>query len=127
MKILFFDGYCSICNGLTDWVMARDKKNQIKFASLQGETAKCLIAQSKTEFDTVVYLRDGQRWERSTAILYLLQDLGAPWSIARIFFIIPVSLRNLFYLIFAKNRYRFFKKRDTCRIPTSQEKGRLLP
>lgn len=127
MKILFFDGHCSLCNGLVDWVMARDKARAIAFASLQGETAlRYLSAAAISDLDTVLYYRDGETLERSTAILALLGDLGRPWSAARSLTFIPLPLRDWIYRRIANNRYRLFGRRDTCRLPLPHEKDRLL-
>ncbi|MBL7556531.1 MAG: DUF393 domain-containing protein [Bdellovibrionaceae bacterium] len=128
MKILFFDGYCSLCNYLVDWGMARDKREVILFSSLQGETAKKVIPQYiLSDSDTVVYWRDNRTYERSSAILYLLGDIGWPWKAALIFFVVPRFLRDTIYQWVSRNRYRFFKKQSTCRMPTTEEKTRLLP
>ena len=128
MKILFFDGYCSLCNGLVDWAMHQDKHARVRFASLQGETAKAVIPNNNMmDTNTVVYWSDGKSYERSTAILHLLADIGGVWAMSSVFFLVPRFLRDLMYRWVALNRYRFFKRRDTCRVPTLQEKERLLP
>ena len=127
MKILFFDGYCSICSRLVDWVLVRDRKQQIKFASLQGSTAKTRLGDSSQDFATAVYLRNGIKLERSTAVLYVLIDVGGFWKLARFFFVVPRVVRDRIYDLVSKNRYRLFKKRDTCRLPTEKEIDRLLP
>ncbi|OYZ21251.1 MAG: hypothetical protein B7Y39_09470 [Bdellovibrio sp. 28-41-41] len=128
IKILFFDGYCSLCNGLVDWTMRQDKHARIQFASLQGKTAKTVIPNNNiNDTDTVVYWRDGKSYQRSSAILYLLADIGGAWSLFGIFFLIPTVLRDFLYRIVAVNRYRFFNRRDSCRMSTLQEKDRLLP
>ncbi|MEK7356901.1 MAG: DCC1-like thiol-disulfide oxidoreductase family protein [Bdellovibrionota bacterium] len=129
MKVLFFDGHCSLCNTLVDWVVRRDSKERIRFASLQGQTAKAMLPGNvgKIDFDTVVYSRDGVVYERSTAILKVLGDLGGIWKLAAVFFVIPTSLRNVVYDLVARNRFRFFPRRETCRVPTPEERARLLP
>lgn len=128
MRILFFDGYCSLCNGLVDWVMSQDKRQKIQFASLQGQTAKKFIPNfNLNDNDTVVYWSEGNEYQRSSAILNVLADLGGAWKLVRIFFIIPESVRNSIYRWVAAHRYRFFTRRDTCRIPNENEKSRLLP
>ena len=129
MKILFFDGYCTLCNSLVDWGLAHDRTKQIKFASLQGETAKRLVADSGADLhspDTVVYSREGQVYYRSDAILFFLKDLNGPFGFVSVLFIIPKVVRDFFYKIVARNRYRFFKKRETCRLPRPDESDRLL-
>ncbi len=128
MKIVFFDGYCSLCNALVDWLMRIDKTGQLKFASLQGETAAQLLSTGAkpTDSDTIVYLRNGQRLERSTAVLRIFSDIGGVWLFLAVFLIVPVFIRDFCYKVVAKNRYRFVKKRETCRIPTPNEQTRLL-
>ncbi len=128
MKILFFDGYCTICNSLVDWGLAQDRTKQIKFASLQGETAKRLITDHANLVtpDTVVYFRDEKIYYKSDAVLFFLKDLNGPFSFVSSLFFLPRFLRDFFYSAVARNRYRFFKKRDTCRLPSPDESERLL-
>ncbi len=128
MKIVFFDGYCGLCNGLVDWLVRVDSKGLLKFASLQGEAAADLISTASGQLfpETVIYLRDGMKFEKSTAVLLILADLGGLWVIVKVFLIVPRFVRDWIYQIVAKNRYRFFKKRNTCRIPSPQEKDRFL-
>ncbi len=139
MNILFFDGHCNLCNGLVDWLLRKDKNGKIKFASLQGETAKKTLSSSHlpsiqtnnsalaTPTNTVLYFKNGITYERSTAILKCLQDIGGVYSLALIFFCIPKFLRDLIYRLVATNRYRIFGRRETCRIPTKEELTQLLP
>ncbi len=127
MKILFFDGYCSLCNEIVDWGISHDKQGTIKFASLQGEAAKRMIPPyDLRDNDSVIYWRNDIAYQRSSAILHFLGDLGWPWKTAKIFFIVPGPLRDIVYNWIARNRYRYFKKRETCRVPTPNEKARLL-
>lgn len=129
MKIVFFDGYCSLCNTMVEWLIRIDKKDKLKFASLQGETAKKLLGVSKhtIDIDTLVYLRDKERFEQSTAVLHILIDIGGAWSLVKVFFIFPKFFRDFFYRVIAKNRYRFIKKLKTCRVPNTNKKEKLLP
>ncbi len=127
MKIIFFDGYCTVCNSLVDWGLRYDRTKQIKFASLQGETAKRLVDPVfLQDIDTVIYLREGITYQKSAAILYFLKDTQGAFSIAIVFLIVPGFIRDFFYSQFAKLRYVLFQKRDTCRIPTPSEIERLL-
>ena len=107
-----------------------DQKSALQFASLQGETAKKLLPPertSKLDPDTVLYLRHNKIYDRSTAILMSLYDIGGWWKLASAGFVLPKFLRDAIYRFVAKTRYQVFGKRDTCRVPTSAEKERLLP
>lgn len=129
MKILFFDGYCSICNFFVDWGMSHDTDQKIVFASLQGETARQKLSDLDRQQDseTVIYLSDKNIYRRSEAILFFLKDIGGVWSMFFLFRMLPVFIRDFIYRRVARNRYRFFKRRHSCRIPTAAEKERLLP
>lgn len=133
MKIIFFDGYCSLCNGLVDWMVNHDPKGVLKFASLQGETAKQQLPSThlkvgeQLDTDTVIYWRDGKIYERSTAILMALSDLQGVWQAARVLLIIPPFLRNIIYRLVARYRYKIFGRREECRVPLPEERARLLP
>lgn len=126
MRILFFDGYCNLCNGIVNWLISRTQ--DLKFAPLQGTTAQKTLplAELPRGMDTVIYLRDGIVLKKSDAALAVLVDLGGPWKIIQILFILPKTLRDCFYDIIARNRYRLFSKRDSCRVPTDQETSRFL-
>lgn len=129
-KVLFFDGYCSLCNHLVDSMIRWDKKSVLKFASLQSDAAKKNLPESyeiKMDPDTVIYLRVGRVYDRSSAILFSLYDMGGPWVLAALFFLVPKFLRDLVYRFVAKIRYKVFGKRETCRLPTAEEQKRILP
>ncbi len=140
MKILFFDGYCSLCNNLIDWLIRHDTKNVLQFSSLQGETAKTQLPSayripantkggegSGGDVDTVIYLSNGKIYQRSRAILHVFQDLGFPWAMLGVFLILPSFTLDWGYRIVAKYRYKWFGKKETCRIPTPAEKQKILP
>lgn len=129
MKIVFFDGYCSLCNRLIDWLIQIDKTGEIKFASLQGETAQRLLGNYIAQFDanTVIYLRCDQKYEHSSAILQVLLDIGGFWNLVRVFFLVPKFMRDRVYRLIANNRYRIYGQRSTCRVPSSDEIDRFLP
>lgn len=127
MKIIFFDGYCTVCNSMVDWGLKNDRTGQIKFASLQGQTAKQIVDQNfLISLDTVIYVRDGITYQKSAAILYFLKDTRSWLSFSIVFLIVPAFIRDFVYNLFAQLRYVLFRKRDTCRVPTLAEKERLL-
>ena len=127
--ILFFDGYCSLCNWSVDFVMQRDKKRLISFASLQSETAKKLLPEAlvaKAEPDSLVVWTPAFLLDESDAVLFIAKLLDFPYNMALVMKIMPRSWRDHLYRFVARNRYKWFGKRDTCRMPTGDELERML-
>lgn len=127
--IVFFDGYCVLCNGFVDFLLAADTKTKLRFASLQGKTAKELLPPSYLHaVDTVIFINERyQISTKSSAIIEILKTLGGVWKLAFIFSFLPSFLLDKFYDLLARNRYSWFGKRNTCRVPTDEEKERIMP
>lgn len=126
-NIVFFDGVCGLCNSFIDLLMREDKKNVLAFAPLQGETAKATIPGiNPSELKTIMYHSRGRLLEKSDAVLQILADIGGIWKIAVIFKVIPAGIRNRVYDIIARNRYKWFGKKESCRMPTKEEREKLL-
>ncbi len=127
--IVFFDGVCGLCSTSVDFFMRRDRHARLRFAPLQGETAAANLPDSDREnLNSMVCLLEGRRYHRSSAVVQILRQIGGIWSIvAGALWVIPKPLRDLGYSIVASSRYRFFGKKETCRLPTPEERGRLLP
>ena len=124
--ILFFDGVCNLCNGIVRFILKHDRKKRIKLAPLQSELTEKLLAGRKIEAESVVYYRTGKIHQQSAGILYVLKDLGFPWSLFFVFIIIPPFIRNFIYRLVANNRYKIFGRRNECVIPDEQNANRLL-
>jgi len=137
--ILFFDGVCALCNGFIDFVMTRDGRGRFRIAALQGETAVAMRAMEAQppgpppaagDSDPLrsFLLWDRGRWFRkSDAALRVIAGLGGVWRIAGLWLWIPRVLRDTVYDFVARNRYRWFGKREACRMPTPSERERFLP
>lgn len=125
--VVFFDGVCHLCNGFVDWIVAHDPDQKILFAPLQGGTAKDHLTHDQRQaLDSVLVLSQGRTFEKSEAVLLILEQLpGYAWTGALRW--IPLVLRNGAYDLVAKNRYRLFGKSETCRIPTPEERKVILP
>ncbi len=126
--IIFFDGVCGLCNHFVNFVMARDHAGIFRFAPLQGTTAARLLnLPAEQALDSVVLWDRGDEYDRSAAVVRILSKLGGIWKLlAGLFWIIPLPLRNIAYSCVAKIRYRLFGKKETCRLPTAQERERFL-
>ena len=129
MLVVLFDGVCNLCNGSVNWIIDHDKKNQFQFASLQsayGSKKVIEIGLSNDYMDTVVLIEDDKVFTHSDAILQIAKHLGGIYSLAVVFFIVPKFVRNFFYKIIAGNRYKWFGKRDSCRMPTPELKSKFI-
>lgn len=129
-KIVFFDGICHLCNGFVDFSIQNETtQNQLAFAPLQGETAaKLLSTEDRANLNTVVFYDEGEVYRESTAVLRIFQNLKSPWrALGTLGFAVPKMIRDWIYRAVARNRYRWFGERDTCRLPLPHEKSQLLP
>lgn len=127
-KIIFFDGVCNLCNGFINFVFQYNDNSTLKVASLQGETAKKHLTQADiNNLSSVIYLRNGKKYYQSSAVLYVLKDMGGIFQIFFPLIILPSFFRDVCYDLIAKNRYRLFGKKDHCRLPTPDERERFLP
>ena len=135
-NVVFFDGVCGLCNRSVDFILSRDRRGAIRFAPLQGETAKEVLSgewqvasDGQKPITTVVWVDSlGREFVRSAAAVRVLWQLGGVWwLIGWLLWLIPLPLRDLGYRIIAANRYRLFGKKETCRMPTPAERARFLP
>ncbi|MFN8357309.1 MAG: thiol-disulfide oxidoreductase DCC family protein [Spirosomataceae bacterium] len=128
-NVILFDGVCNFCNNSINFIIDRDPNGVFKFASLQSEVGQQLLNDNglkTSDFDSIVLLKNGKVFQKSVAALEIARELTAPWSWLYIFKIFPAVLRDFFYDIIAKNRYRWFGKLEACRIPTPDLRARFL-
>lgn len=131
-KILFFDGECNLCNQFIDFLIQQlntsdnTKKVPLLIASLQGETAQKLLGPA-VSYDSIVLWSSTKVYTRSAAAIRAISLLGGPYSLSIVFLIAPSFIRDTVYNWVAKNRYTWFGRRQTCRIPTEYEKNYFLP
>ncbi|HTM44744.1 MAG TPA: DCC1-like thiol-disulfide oxidoreductase family protein [Polyangiaceae bacterium] len=128
--IIFFDGVCVLCNGFVDWVIRRDPQGKFKFASLQGSTAAAL-REKRPELppalDTIVLWSEGQLGFQSSAVFAILSQLSQPWRALALLRFTPRWLRDSAYRMVAAVRYSLFGRTEICRVPSAEDRGRLLP
>ena len=152
--ILFFDGVCGLCNRFVDFMLRTDSQHLFRYAPLQGETARRLLEMDDQAGDreagsvppgglepgahelgdsqagdlrSFIFLDTDRRFEQSNAVLHALIRLGGAWRLIAVLYIFPRPVRDLVYRVVARNRYRWFGRRDACRMPTPEERGRFLP
>ena len=127
--IILFDGVCNLCNGAVNFVIERDQKSVFKFAALQSEEGRKLLAGNEfydKDLSSFVLLLNDQLYTRSTAALMVCRYLPGLWPAMYGFIIIPKIVRDFIYNIISKNRYKWFGKKEECMIPTPELKAKFL-
>ena len=127
--IILFDGVCNLCNSSVQHVIRHDPKEIFKFASLQGEAGKQLLKQydlSVNDMNSFVLIQDNTAYTRSTAALFVAKRLTGISKLLYGFIIVPPFIRNAVYNMIAKNRYKWFGKKEACMIPTASLQSRFL-
>jgi predicted DCC family thiol-disulfide oxidoreductase YuxK len=127
--ILLFDGVCNLCNRLVIFIIRRDNKARIKFSALQSPGGLSLLQErglSAEGINSIVFIEGDRYFLKSSAVLHLLKALGGGWSIMYGLIIIPYFIRDFFYNLIAKYRYRIFGISDNCMIPGPEIEDRFL-
>jgi predicted DCC family thiol-disulfide oxidoreductase YuxK len=129
--IVFFDGYCNLCNRSVAFVIARDAQARFRFASLDSATARARLgawAEHAPLPDSVLLLDADGVHARADAARRIARQLSPPWPwLAALSGVVPRVLRNALYDLVARNRLRWFGRRASCAIPTPSQQARFLP
>jgi len=129
-KLILFDGVCNLCNTSVQYVIKHDKNNVFMFAALQSDIGQQLIEDYKIDTGKVdsilLYTPEKGVDYKSTAALKIAAQLGFPQNLMTVFFIIPPFIRNWVYDYIAKNRYKWYGKKESCWIPTPELKSKFL-
>ncbi len=113
--IVLYDGYCRLCNGVMHFIVKRDKRKVFQFVPLQSEQGQGILKEINIiKEDTVVFVYENSVYTRSDAFVEMVRLLPSPWNWMRIIKYLPKKWRNYIYDVIAKNRFRWFGKRDTC-------------
>ena len=126
MRVVLFDGICNFCDASVQFIMKRDG-GAFQFASLQSDIGQELVARFGLQgMDSIVLIEDEKAYTKSTAALRIAKKLGRLWPACYIAVIIPKPLRDKVYDWIAKNRYRWFGKKDVCMLPSEKDRARFL-
>jgi predicted DCC family thiol-disulfide oxidoreductase YuxK len=129
--VLLYDGVCGFCNKSIQTIITYDKKGSMKFAPLQSKLGQEIVARHDLQnIDSVVFVDRSSGTERvfirSKAALHIARYLGGWWKLLLVFYIVPRPLRDFCYELFAKYRYRFFGKYDSCMLPSPEIRARFV-
>jgi predicted DCC family thiol-disulfide oxidoreductase YuxK len=126
--VAFFDGVCNLCNGSVDFLLRHDRRGLLRFAPLQG-AAFAAVARDHPELagtDSFVLQEGGRVHVRSSAALRAAMAMGGPWRLCGVLLLVPRPLRDGVYDFVARRRYRWFGRRESCRLPTPELRARFL-
>ncbi len=119
--IIFFDGVCNLCTGSVQFIIKHDPGHHFRFASLQSKIGQQVLQEFKlptAEFDSFILLEKGKLYTKSSAALQVTKKLNGAWPGLNAFIIVPPFIRNAIYNLFARNRYKWFGKKEECWVPT---------
>lgn len=128
-RIVYFDGYCGLCDRFVSFILAKDRRRRLHVTPLQGETAARRLGPlaRASAPETVIYEDAAGLHHRSTAVLRAVVALGGWWRAAGALRIVPRPARDVIYDWVARHRFRWFGRRDSCRLPTAEEQAAFLP
>ena len=118
--IVVFDGMCNLCSAVVDFITARDFRNAFTFVPMQSPRGQQLLEAhgvSIDQVDTFLLIGNGAALVRSDAAIAIAAELRRPWNLLASVRLVPRPIRDRVYSFVAKNRYRWFGKRDTCKLP----------
>jgi len=128
--IIIFDGYCALCSGWANFVLRHDPRGIFRLLCAQSAIGHALYVHygidPQIDYETNILIADGRAWFRSESSIRMLEGLGWPWKLAAAFRILPAFVRDPMYDFIARNRLRFFGKRETCYLPQQQYADRFL-
>lgn len=127
--VVLFDGVCNLCNGSVLFIIKRDPRSKLKFASLQSEYGAEQMKRFNlppSALNSVLLIKNGQLFQKSNAALEITRMLDGMWPGMYAFKIVPLFIRDFIYDWIAKNRYRWFGKKEECMIPTPEMKARFI-
>ncbi|CAI2768123.1 thiol-disulfide oxidoreductase DCC family protein [Flavobacterium collinsii] len=129
-KIILFDGVCNLCNGAVQFIIKHDKKDNFRFVALQSELGIEIckyIGVDQKKIDSIILYNPGVAYYlKSSAAIEIADNLGGIYSLLSVFKILPEKLRNYLYDYVAKNRYKWYGKKESCMIPTVELKAKFL-
>lgn len=127
-RIILFDGECNFCDQSVQFIIKRDLKRRFKFALLQSDIGRELLNKydAPEDIDSFVLIDDNKCYFKSSAALRVCKNLKGAWKIPCVLLVVPKPIRDFFYGIIAKNRYKWFGKNESCMLPSSEERKRFL-
>jgi len=127
--LVIFDGVCVFCSRGAQFLIRVDRKGAFRLAAAQSELGQALYRHyglDGQDYETNLLIEDGLPWLKSDGAIRVSRRLGLPWSALALLAVLPKSWRDRLYDVLARNRYRWFGRRETCFVPDAAERGRFI-
>lgn len=128
-KIILFDGVCNFCNDKVNLIVKNDTNDVFRFVALQSETGQKIITYlgiDKTIDSIILYEPGYGYFIKSEAVFRIVKSLSFPIRLLFVFNFIPTSIKNIFYDIIAKNRYKWYGRKEHCLLPSEDNSGKYI-
>ncbi len=127
--VILFDGVCNYCNAWVNFFIRHDRKAKLRFAALQSGTGKKLAARygiNEQALNSIVLIENGKAYTKSTAGWKCFRHLDGGWKLFYAFIVVPRFVRDFFYDLISRNRYRWWGRREACMVPDAKVTSRFL-
>lgn len=129
-KIILFDGVCNLCDSAVQMIIKYDTKDIFRFVALQSDLGQKIIQHlgiNIQKIDSIILYQPGFAYYfKSEAALEIAKNLGGIFYFFTLFSILPTSFNNYIYDYIAKNRYKWYGKKEACLIPTKEIQAKFL-
>ncbi len=129
MKIILFDGVCNFCNTTVNFMLKHDREHVFRFSPLQSEKGREILRQQgrlDTNLNALIFIEEDQLMEGMDAVMAISKYLKGCFRLIYLLRFLPHRVTHTAYALIAKNRYRWFGKKEVCRIPKPGEEDRFL-
>lgn len=129
LPVIIFDGHCVFCSGWARFVLKHDRTRRYRLIIAQTPLGTALYRHyglDTRDYETNMLIADGRAYIKSDATIRMLAGLGLPWSLASVLRIIPLPLRDSAYGFVARHRFRIAGRRESCYLPTLEERSRFI-
>ncbi len=127
--VVLFDGVCNLCESSVQMIIKKDARGKFRFASLQSEVGQAYLQKfnrSTEDLDTVILVEGERHYTKSSAALRVIKGFKGAWPLLYGFIIVPKFIRDGVYSYIARNRYKWYGKKNQCMMPTPELKARFL-
>lgn len=129
-KLILFDGVCNLCDATVQFIIKHDKQDVFRFVALQSELGQEIvkyIGVDTSKTDSIILYEPGRAYYyKAEAAIRIAKELGGIYSLVGIFSVLPNWFSNKIYDYVARNRYKWYGKKEQCMIPTPEMKAKFL-